>query len=224
MPFRIHGNALNRQPGFSPVLDPLPAQCYDSWVMKSKPNIVTVGVLSDTHLPYRMDRLPDQIHQAFQDVDLILHAGDVDRIEYLDGLTSSVPLRAVRGNLHFRDFSDGGRDLPVELQLTIAGHSVVVNHGGWPSFWSQAGDWFVENLLKPGKDVLNQRIANRLAQLYPQANLIVFGHSHRPYRVWHNRTLIFNPGAVCPTQQQVPSVGKVYLGPDTVEAEIISLV
>jgi len=206
------------------MLDPLAARCYDSRVMKSKPNIVTVGVLSDTHLPYRMERLPDQIHQAFQDVDLILHAGDVDRIEYLDGFTSLVPLHAVRGNLHFKDFSDGGRDLPVELQLTIAGHSVVVNHGGWPSFWSQAGDWLVENLLKPGKDVLNQRIANRLAQLYPHANLIVFGHSHRPYQVWHNKTLIFNPGAVCPTRQQVPSVGKVYLGPGTVEAEVISLV
>jgi predicted phosphodiesterase len=192
--------------------------------MISKPNTVTVGVLSDTHLPYRMDRLPDQIHQAFQDVDLILHAGDVDRIEYLDGLTSLAPLHAVRGNPHFKDFSDGGRDLPVEWQLTIAGHSVVVNHGGWPGFWSQAGDWFVQYLLRPGQDVLNQRIANRLAQIYPQANLIVFGHSHRPYQTWHNRTLIFNPGAVCPTRRQVPSVGKVYLGPGTVEAEIISLV
>lgn len=184
---------------------------------------VTVGVLADTHLPYRMQRLPDTVVHVFQDVDLILHAGDVDRVECLSDLAALAPLYAVRGNPHFGDLSDGGRDLPVELQLTIGGHKVVVSHGGWPGFWSKAGDWFFENLLEPNKDILNERIANRLAQLYPQADIIFFGHSHRPYQAWHHRTLIFNPGAVCPTRREVPSVGKLYLGPNCIEAEVIPL-
>ena len=187
-------------------------------------DVVTVGVMADTHLPYRMQRLPDKVFDVFRDVDLILHTGDVDRIEHLSHLTALAPLYAVRGNPHFWDLSDGGRDLPVELQLTIAGRQVVVSHGGWPSFWSKAGDWFIENLLKPSKDILNDRIAKRLAQLYPQADIILFGHSHRPYQVWHHQTLIFNPGAVCPTQRQIPSVGKLYLGPDSLEAQVIPLV
>jgi putative phosphoesterase len=170
-----------------------------------------------------MQRLPDQVFRIFRGVDLILHAGDVDRIEYLSDLTTLAPLHAVRGNLHFGDLSDGGYDLPVELQLTVAGYSVVVNHGGWPDLWSQATDWFVESLLRPGGEVLNQRIASRLARLNPGADVILFGHSHRPYRAWHDGTLIFNPGAVCPTVRRVPSVGRLYLGPNTVEAEAIPL-
>jgi putative phosphoesterase len=189
-----------------------------------EPGAITVGVLSDTHLPYRIRRLPDEVFHIFQDVDLILHAGDVDRIEYLSDLAELAPLHAVRGNLHFADLSDGGRELPVELQLTIAGRNVVINHGGWSSIWSQAGDWFVETLFRPTKDKLNQRIANRLAYLYPQTDVILFGHSHRPYRAWHNKTLIFNPGAVCPTVRRIPSVGRLYLGPNTVEAEVVPLV
>jgi putative phosphoesterase len=184
---------------------------------------VTVGVLSDTHLPYRMQHLPGEIFDIFRDVDLILHAGDVDRIEYLDDLAALAPFHAVRGNLHFTDLSDGGRDLPVELQLTIAERRVMVNHGGWFNLWSQAGDWFLERVLRPNQDLINPRIADRLAQLYPEADLIVFGHSHRPYQVWRDRTLFFNPGAVCPTPRRSPSVGMLYLRPNAVDAEIIPL-
>ena len=189
----------------------------------SDPATMTIGVLADTHLPHRMDRLPEAVFRIFQGVDLILHAGDVDRIERLHDLAALAPLHAVRGNLHFADLSDGGRDLPLDLQLTIAGRRVVVNHGGWPHFWAQASDWVVQVFLRLSSSRLNQRIAGRLAHLYPQADVIIFGHSHRAYRAWHNRTLIFNPGAVCPTRRQVPSVGKLYLGPHTIETEVIPL-
>jgi putative phosphoesterase len=181
-----------------------------------------VGVLADTHLPYRTQHLPNQILEIFEDVDLILHAGDVDRIGYLSDLAALAPLHAVRGNPHFTDFSDGGADLPLELRLTIAGYQVVVSHGGWPGFWSKAGDWFFENVLRPSKDRLNGRIARRLVQIY-QADVIVFGHSHQEYQAWHDGTLVFNPGAVCPTPRQVPSVGKLFLGPKILKAKVIPL-
>lgn len=186
-------------------------------------DIVIVGLLSDTHLPYRMQCLPDEIFHIFQDVDLIIHAGDVDRIEYLNDLAALAPLHAVRGNPHLADLSDGGRDLPVDLKVTIVGREVVVNHGGWTSLWSVAGDWFVEGIVRPGGCRLNVRIANRLARLYPQADVIVFGHTHRSYRAWHDRTFVLNPGAVCPTLGRTASVARLYLGPDTIKAEVISL-
>lgn len=186
-------------------------------------DVTVVGVLSDSHLPYRLRRLPDEVLRIFGDVDLILHAGDVDRIEFLGDLAALAPLHAVRGNLHWRDLSDGGRDLPADLRLTVAGREVVVNHGGWTGLFSQAGDWFVESLIMPGGDRLNERMANRLVALYPQADVVVFGHSHRAYYAWHNRTFVFNPGAVCPTKRQIPSVGRLYLGPDSIEAEVVPL-
>ncbi len=188
-----------------------------------EPGTVVVGVLADTHVPHRMSRLPDAVLRIFEGVDLILHAGDVDRIEQLHELAALAPLHAVRGNLHFRDLSDGGRDLPAELQLTIAGRRVVVNHGGWPHFASKAVDWLVESFLGVGGDRLNRRIAARLVHMYPQADMIIFGHSHQAYQAWHGQTFIFNPGGVCPTRRRVTSVGKLYLGPDTVEAEVIPL-
>lgn len=190
---------------------------------RQKGDTAIVGVLSDTHLPYRMQRLPNQVFHIFQDVDLIIHAGDVDRIEHLIDLAALAPLHAVRGNLHFADLSDGGRDLPVDLNLTVAGRNVVVNHGGWTGLLSVAGDWFVESVVRPGGHRLNVRIADRLARLYPQADVIIFGHTHRLYQVWHNGIFLFNPGAVCPTLGRTSSVGMLYLGPDTIEAEIIPL-
>jgi putative phosphoesterase len=184
----------------------------------------SVGVLADTHLPYRMQHLPEKIFEIFSNVDIILHAGDVDRIDCLHNLAVLAPLYAVRGNFHFTDGSDGGRDLPAELRFTIAGHQIALTHGGWPHVWSQASDWFLEIVYGRSKNVLNQRMANRLARLYSRADAIIFGHSHRPYQAWHNGTLIFNPGAVCPTAGRTPSIGRLYLGPDSIKAEVIPLV
>ena len=214
-------------------LDAAGSRCYDALAMVpdsltaeypggGKPTIV-VGVLSDTHLPYRMKRLPDEVLPLFRDADLILHAGDVDRVEYLAKLTALAPFHAVRGNPHFLDLSDGGSELPTEMRLTIAGHNVVVSHGGWDNLWTQANDWMRQKLLRRGRHRLNRRIAGRLARLYPEARVIIFGHTHLAYQAWHNATLFFNPGAVCPTRGQIPSVGRLRLGPDTIEAEVVQL-
>ncbi len=187
-------------------------------------DVATVGVLADTHIPYRMQHLPERIFDIFGGVDIILHAGDVDRIHYLQDLAALAPLYAVRGNLHFTDLSDGGRDLPAELRFTIAGRRIVLTHGGWPHIWSQGCDWILETLIGAGRHVLNRRIARRLARLYPQTDAIIFGHTHNPYQAWHNGTLIFNPGAVCPTRDRVPSVGRLYLDSSSIKAEVIRLV
>lgn len=53
-----------------------------------------VGVISDTH-----GLLREQVLKVFQGVDLILHAGDVDREEIIKALTKLSPVIAVRGNM-----------------------------------------------------------------------------------------------------------------------------
>ena len=35
-----------------------------------------IGVISDTHIPERAKKIPDKVYELFEDVDLILHAGD----------------------------------------------------------------------------------------------------------------------------------------------------
>jgi hypothetical protein len=186
---------------------------------------LTVGVLADTHLPFRLKRLPPAISQIFQRVDLILHAGDVDQMEYLEPLLALAPLFAVRGNLHFKptELSHGGLNLPVDLHLSLLGHHVVVNHGGWPDFWALASDWFWEKMLEPSRKRSNARIVRRLLRWYPEADVIIFGHSHRAYLQRHGRALLFNPGGVARLDEFTPSVGRLGITPREVTAEVIPL-
>ena len=184
-----------------------------------------VGVLADTHLPYRLKQLPPAVPRLFRDVDLILHAGDVDQLEYLAALAELAPLYAVRGNLHFKpsELSHGGMDLPVAVRLSLVGHSVVVDHGGWPDFWALASDWVWEKVLEPSRKSSNARIARRLLRLYPDADVIIFGHSHRAYHERHGRTLLFNPGGVAPLDDWTPTIGLLHLTRDRVAAEVLPL-
>ena len=186
---------------------------------------LTVGVLADTHLPFRLKRLPNQVLNVFRGADLIVHAGDVDQLEHLGALAALAPLYAVRGNLHFkpRELSYGAMGLPFDLLFSLAGHSVVVNHGGWPNFWALAADWFWEKILEPRRQGANDRIARRLLFMYPQADVIIFGHTHQPYLRWHAQTLLFNPGGVTESRGYAPSVGKLTLTPERVTADIIPL-
>jgi len=184
-----------------------------------------IGVLADTHLPFRLKQLPGQLLTIFCDVDLILHAGDVDQMEYLRPLEMIAPLYAVRGNLHFKpnELSHGGIELPFDLHFSLLGYHVVLNHGGWPNFWALASDWFWEKLLEPNRTRSNARIARRLLSMYPQADVIVFGHTHQPYQARHGKTLLFNPGGVAPLGRFKPSAGLLILKPDEVVTELITL-
>src|SRR5215470_9284590 len=56
-------------------------------------NPQTIGVISDTH-----GLLRPEVHEVFQGVSLILHAGDVGSAEVLDSLKKIAPVVAVRGN------------------------------------------------------------------------------------------------------------------------------
>ena len=70
---------------------------------------LTAGLLSDTHIPHRMKQLPDVVFDILDGVDVILHAGDVDRPGALEPLRQIAPVYAVRGNFHVFDLFGGLR-------------------------------------------------------------------------------------------------------------------
>jgi putative phosphoesterase len=188
--------------------------------------VYTIGVLADTHLPHRLDRLPDKVLHLLQGSALILHAGDVDDSAFLESLRSLAPIYAVRGNWHFLDLSNGGAELPHEVHLTIQGWHLVLTHGHLPGlrgFLWKGYDFLQQKLLRQDRAAVNRILIARLRLRYPEADIIVFGHSHHPCRVWIDGTLFFNPGAVCPTHQEVPSVGRIVLSEGLVEATILPL-
>jgi predicted phosphodiesterase len=189
---------------------------------------VRIGVLADTHLPHRLPQLPASVSEVFSraDVDLILHAGDVDDPQALQSLSRVAPVIAVRGNIHLRDLSRGGAELPHHVELTLCGHRLIVTHGHSQraiGFW---GDSFVAVAYLLGllsRKQINRWIARRLKRRFPWADVVVFGHTHRPFQRWIDGTLFFNPGAVSQDEESIPSVGILTLGHDLLETEIVLL-
>lgn len=187
---------------------------------------VVVGVLSDTHIPYRMKQLPPRVLDAFEGVDVILHAGDVDKPWALAPLRRIAPVYAVRGNFHVLDLSSGGASLPAVVELQLAGHRVVLSHGyvpGLAALWLKGRDLALRLLGASDKARFNERIGRRLSALHAGADVIVFGHTHRAYVGWVGDTLLVNPGAVCPTLSEQPTVARMRLDEGRPQVEIVPL-
>ncbi len=186
--------------------------------------ILTVGLLSDTHIPYRLKRLPDVVLNALSGADLILHAGDVDDPSVLEPLQDIAPVHAVRGNIHIQDFSDGGVALPATIELDLAGHHIVLVHGHRPGpigFFLKSLDIIAYWLKLTDNGRFNQRTVRRLAGLYPTADIIIFGHTHKAHVEQIGHTLLVNPGAVCPTRGERQTVARLQLGNGKPDVEII---
>lgn len=161
-----------------------------------------IGLLADTHIPYRAPGLTPAILAALEGVDLILHAGDVDEPWALAPLAALAPVHAVRGNRHLLDRSSGGATLPEALELEVAGFRLAVTHGylGGLTGWL----WKTRELIgylagHPDNPAHDAAIVRALLRRFPQANVIVFGHTHRFYQAWHGEVLVINPGAALVT-------------------------
>ena len=187
-----------------------------------------IGVLSDTHLPHRLPQLPASVVEAFTNaaVDLILHAGDVDDPGALKPLSQVAPVIAVRGNIHLRDLSRGGSGLPHHVELMLCGRRIILTHGhqyGVMGFWGYAAVIVAYQLGLLTRERINRGMARRLHRRFPWADVVVFGHTHRPFQTWIDRTFFFNPGAVAQDEGDTPSVGILIVGRDVLEAELVPL-
>lgn len=111
-------------------------------------------------------------------VDAILHAGDVCTPDVLDELTGWAPVHAVRGNNDGRDVATWGA--PDTLLLELAGLYIAMIHDSGPAAGRPA----------------------RLRRMFPDAALVVFGHSHIPLNEVHDGQWIFNPGSPTDRRRQ----------------------
>jgi putative phosphoesterase len=182
-----------------------------------------IGVLADTHIPYRLPELPEQVFAAFDGVDLILHAGDLEEEEVLTQLSHIAPTLAVRGNPHLRYGTLGSPHLPKAIHLNLYGHRLVLIHGR-PQLAIGFMDKVRSYLFRRTNEELNRDLIAGYRRAFPTADIVVFGHSHRACVQEVGHTLFFNPGAVCRTLREPnPSVGLLTIGPTGVEAEMIPL-
>lgn len=139
---------------------------------------------------------PD-VFLALEGVSAIFHAGDVGGREVLRILSRIAPVQAVFGNTDLAD----DPELCRHFTETVGGVAIHVSHG--------------HELGSPTPAALLARY---------DADVIVYGHTHRPLIVRSGGRLVINPGAAGPRRfDLVPSVARLTIRDGVAEAEIIDL-
>jgi uncharacterized protein len=137
---------------------------------------VQIAIISDTHMPRGARRLPADCVERLRAADLILHAGDLSTLAVLRELRGYGRVVAVHGNV---DDPQVKGALPATAEVEASGATIALIHDAGPA----------EGRLP------------RLRRRFPEADAVVFGHSHIPL---HERAKdgfqIFNPGS--PTERR----------------------
>jgi putative phosphoesterase len=136
-------------------------------------------LLADTHVPKRARRLPDAVLQAVDEADVVVHAGDWVDEATLDLLLSrSRVLHGVYGN---NDGPELRSRLPEVARFTVEGIDVAVVH--------ETGE--------------SRKREERMDALFPDVDLLVFGHSHIPWdTVSPSGMRLLNPGSPTDRRRQ----------------------
>ena len=133
---------------------------------------------------------------ALHGVAMILHAGDVGALSVLRELEGLAPVHAVYGNV-----DDPAFGLPAHLSLSVDGVSFHVSHG--------------HELGSPTPEELARRY---------QADVVIYGHTHKSLVRRVGPTLVINPGAAGPRRFNLPpSVAVVTIANGHASAQIIPL-
>ena len=161
-----------------------------------------VGLISDTHIPARSKAIPKMIFDVFQDVCLIIHAGDLTRLSVMDELKQMAPVLAVHGNMDSRQAKE---ELPVVNSTKIYDWKIGVTHS-------------LGFLYRRG---------NQKTSLEKQGfNVFISGHTHRPSLKYKKDMLLVNPGSPTnpiPPFLVKPSVALLKITKKEIEPEIIHI-
>jgi putative phosphoesterase len=164
---------------------------------------VVIAIVSDTHMPKGGRRIPAACLQRLAAADAIVHAGDLCTLGVLDELQRlGPPVTAVHGNV---DDDATRRALPATATLrTRHDHTIAVVHDAGP----------------------RQGRLGRMRRRFPDADLVVFGHSHLPLIERDDATgfTILNPGS--PTERRrapAHTMAIVRSGPHGLSAELVEL-
>jgi putative phosphoesterase len=142
-------------------------------------------------------QLRPEISDLFKGVDLIVHAGDVGGAAVLRDLGMIAPVLAVSGNMDDRQ----APLLPRERLIPIGSLTLHVSHG----------------------DELGRPTPTLLLATY-DAEVIVYGHTHRPLLLRERGRVVVNPGAAGPRRFNLtPSIAKLVVQDRFADVELIAL-
>jgi putative phosphoesterase len=141
--------------------------------------VIRLLIVSDTHVPTRARVLPDELWHAVAQADVVVHAGDWTSAHLHRELAARArSLVAVYGN---NDGPDLRAVLPEVARETLAGVRLTVVH---------------ETGGRAGRE-------ERMAALYADTDVLVFGHSHIPWDTTASTGLrLLNPGSPTDRRRQ----------------------
>jgi putative phosphoesterase len=136
-----------------------------------------IAVLGDTHMPKGGRRMPDRCAELIGESEAVLHTGDffgIGTLREIEALCPG-PVHAVHGNV---DDAELRELLPETLEVELAGARIAMIH--------DAGG-------AKGR-------VGRMRRRFPDADAVVYGHSHLPLHEEEDGFQIFNPGS--PTERR----------------------
>ena len=140
----------------------------------------------------------EAVSEIFAGVDAIVHAGDIGKLDIIHRLEQIAPVFAVEGN------NDWFGVYPTERVEEMNGQRILIRH------------------IFGERHQLDRTARELLETARP--DILIFGHSHRPYREQLDGTMLFNPGSAGPRRFNLPrTVGLLTLTRAGAEAEIINL-
>lgn len=159
---------------------------------------LTIGVLSDTHIPSRAEKLPEVLLDKLnrKEVKLILHAGDITNQKTIERLEKIAPVVAVSGNMDPSSF-----DLPKTRAIKVGEYKIGLIH----------------NTLNP--------LSNKMIYTAKEndLDLIIFGHTHRKLLKRKEEIWFLNPGSPTVPRLQKETFGLIKIKKGELKPEIITL-
>jgi putative phosphoesterase len=152
----------------------------------SESSAKTVGLISDTHIPIRAKKIPDKVFKVFENVDFIVHAGDLVHLSVIDELERLAPVLVVSGNM---DGPEIRSRIPKLNSLKVFDWRIGVTHNPGALF----GMGKMREIAKTN-----------------DFDVLVYGHTHSSNIRREQRVLFINPGS--PTNPTPPFLAKPTVG------------
>lgn len=132
-----------------------------------------IGLISDTHIPYRANHIPKKFIDTFKSekIDLIIHLGDINDETVLKDLEEIAETIAIKGNTDYIN-------LPREKYIEIEGWKIFLFHS---------------DVIHPRGDT--KKIIDYVTKKVGKVDIILHGHTHIPRLIYDSGLIIINPGS-----------------------------
>jgi putative phosphoesterase len=131
-----------------------------------------IGLIGDTHIPNRAREIPKDFLDFFikENVDLIIHLGDLNDFSVLEELESIADVKAVKGNTDYLDF-------PKELMFSLNNYKFFVFHS---------------DVIYPRGNI--EKMYNYVLSKNIKPDFVIFGHVHYPVFRYYKGIFFISPG------------------------------